>query len=82
MFPQERWPGLALALLGALLAVLSNAVNEFNALEKFMTERVKAERLRSACFRFLSRTGRYTGDDRVSVLRRVVLSIRAGEEPS
>ena len=24
-----------------------------------MTERVKAERLRSACFRFLSRTGRY-----------------------
>ena len=82
VFPQERWPGLALALLGALLAVLSNAVNEFNALEKFMTGRVKAERLRSACFRFLSRTGRYTGEDRVSVLRRVVLSIRAGEEPS
>ncbi len=46
VFPAERWPGLLLALLGALLAVLSNAVNELSALENFMTERVKAERLR------------------------------------
>ena len=81
VFPGEKWPGLLLALLGALLAVLSNAVNELSALENFMTERVKAERLRSACFRFLSATGRYAGADRVSVLRRAVLSIRAGEEP-
>jgi uncharacterized protein DUF4231 len=80
VFPAEKWPGLLLALLGAL-AVLSNAVNELSALENFMTERVKAERLRSACFRFLSATGRYAGADRVSVLRRAVLSIRAGEEP-
>jgi hypothetical protein len=77
VFPGEKWPGLLLALLGALLAVLSNAVNELSALENFMTERVKAERLRSACFRFLSGTGRYAGADRVSVLRRAVLSIRA-----
>jgi hypothetical protein len=82
VFPEHRWPGLALGLLGALLAVLSTAVNELNALERFMSERVKAERLRSACFRFLSRTGRYSGADRVSVLRRAVLSIRAGEEPT
>jgi Protein of unknown function (DUF4231) len=82
VFPEERWPGLLLALVGALLAVLSSAVNDLNALDGFMTERVKAERLRSACFRFLSRTGLYTDENRVSVLRRAVLSIRAGEEPS
>jgi hypothetical protein len=82
VFPEQRWPGLLLALVGALLAVLSSAVNDLKALDSFMTERVKAERLRSACFRFLSRTGLYTRDDRVSVLRRAVLSIRAGEEPS
>jgi Protein of unknown function (DUF4231) len=82
VFPEQRWPGLVLGLLGALLAVLSTAVNELNALEGFMSERVKAERLRSACFRFMSRTGRYTGADRVSVLRRAVLAIRAGEEPT
>jgi hypothetical protein len=82
VFPEQRWPGLVLGLLGALLAVLSTAVNELNALERFMSERVKAERLRSACFRFLSRTGRYAGGDRVSMLRRVVNTIRAGEEPT
>jgi Protein of unknown function (DUF4231) len=82
VFPEQRWPGLVLGLLGALLAVLSTAVNELNALERFMSERVKAERLRSAYFRFLSRTGRYAGADRESVLRRVVNSIRSGEEPS
>jgi hypothetical protein len=81
VYPDTTWPGLLLGLLGAVLAVLSNAVNELNALERFMTERVKAERLRSTYFRYLSRTGRYAGDDRVSVLRRAVLSIRAGEEP-
>jgi hypothetical protein len=81
VFLHQRWPGLVLGLLGALLAVLSTAVNELNALEGFMSERVKAERLRSVCFRFLSRTGRYAGADRVSVLRRVVNTIRSGEEP-
>ena len=80
--PDQRWPGLVLGLLGALLAVLSTAVNELNALERFMGERVKAERLRSACFRFLSRTGRYADADRVKVLRRVVNTIRSGEEPT
>jgi len=38
---------------------LADVADELNALERFMAERVKAERLRSACFRFLSRTGRY-----------------------
>jgi hypothetical protein len=81
VFADQRWPGLVLGLLGALLAVLSTAVGELKALEHFMAERVKAERLRSACFRFLSRTGRFAGPDRDSVLRRVVNTIRSGEEP-
>jgi hypothetical protein len=81
VFADQRWPGLVLGVLGALLAVLSTAVDELKALEHFMAERVKAERLRSACFRFLSRTGRFAGPDRESVLRRVVNTIRSGEEP-
>ena len=82
VFPDSRVPGLTLALLGAALAAFGNMVNELAALEQFMTERVKAERLRSTYFRFLSRTGRYAGDDRVSVLRHAVTSIRSGEEPT
>jgi hypothetical protein len=82
VFPGSRVPGLTLALLGAALAAFGNMVNELNALEQFMTERVKAERLRSTYFRFLSRTGRYAGEDRVSVLRRAVTSIKSGEEPT
>ena len=33
-------------------------------------------------FRYLSRTGRYRGDDRVTVLRRAVLAVERGEEPT
>ncbi|MGH3565945.1 MAG: DUF4231 domain-containing protein [Pseudonocardia sp.] len=82
VFPEQRWPGLLLVVLGCTLAVISRAAGELNTLSEFLTERVKAERLRAVYFRFLSRTGRYAGPDRVTVLRRAVVSIKAGEEPT
>jgi hypothetical protein len=77
----ERWPGLVLAVLGIALAGLGQMAGELKTFEHFLDERVKAERLRATYFRFLSRTGRYAGDDRVVTLRRAVLSVKAGEEP-
>ena len=68
-------------MLGVLLTGVSQAAGELKTLDRFLTERVKAERLRAMYFRFLSRTGRYRGDDRVSVLRRAVLAVERGEEP-
>jgi hypothetical protein len=77
----ERWPGLVLAVLGIVLAGLGQMAGELKTFERFLDERVKAERLRAMYFRFLSRTGRYAGDDRVVTLRRAVLAVKAGEEP-
>ena len=50
VFPEQRWPGLVLGLLGALLAVLSTAVNELNALERL---HVRAGQGRAAALRLL-----------------------------
>lgn len=82
VFPDQRWPGILLVLLGLVLTFVGRAAGELGTLEAFLNERVKAERLRSAQFRFLSRTGRYRGADRQLVLRRAVVAIKAGEEPS
>lgn len=82
VFPDQRWPGILLVLLGLVLTFAGRAAGELGTLEAFLNERVKAERLRSAQFRFLSRTGSYRGADRELVLRRAVVAIKAGEEPS
>ncbi len=82
VFPDQRWPGILLVVLGLALSAVGTAARELGELEAFLAERVKAERLRSTYFRYVSRTGRYAGDDRRSVLRRSVLAIRNGEEPS
>jgi hypothetical protein len=81
VFPEQRWPGLLLVALGLVLAFVGRAAGELGTFNTFLNERVKAERLRSAYFRYLSRTGRYKAPDRASQLRRVVLSIKKGEEP-
>jgi Protein of unknown function (DUF4231) len=82
VFPAQRWLGLVLVVLGILLAGVSQAAGELKTLDRFLTERIKAERLRATYFRYLSRTGRYRGDDRVSVLRRAVIAVESGEEPT
>ena len=82
VFPAQRWLGLVLVVLGILLTGVSQAAGELKTLDCFLTERVKAERFRAMYFRYLSRTGRYRGDDRVTVLRRAVLAVESGEEPT
>ncbi|MBV9315763.1 MAG: DUF4231 domain-containing protein [Pseudonocardia sp.] len=80
--PDQRWPGVALTALSILLAASSRTVGELDALSEYLTERVKAERLRALHFRFLSRTRKFAGDDRVVVLKRAVIAIEAGREPA
>jgi hypothetical protein len=79
--PDARWPGLALAVAGVLLATSSRWAREQSNLDSYLGARVKAERLRSLYFQYLSRTGSYAGEDRVATLRHAVLAIRAGNEP-
>ena len=80
--PGSTWPGLVLFVLGALVIWLSKVSGELRTFDDFLGERVKAERLRAMYFRYLSRTGRYAGDNRESALRRAVLAVRNGEEPT
>src|SRR5215207_8122601 len=82
IFPAQRWPGLLLTLLGVVLASSSRWAGERASLAEYLTERVKAERLRALHFRYLSRTGRFAGGDREIQLQRAVLAIRAGKEPA
>jgi hypothetical protein len=77
----QRWPGIALAIAGVVLAASSQFARERGWLNAYLDERVKAEALRSQCFRYLSRTGKYADDDRETVLRRAVLAIQHGKEP-
>lgn len=81
LLADQRWPGLLLALLGFALAGTSRATHELGAQRVYLRERAKAERLRAVYFRFLSRTGRYAGEDRIVALRRAVVAIRKGNEP-
>jgi hypothetical protein len=77
----QRWPGIVLAVLGVVLAVVGQTAGELKTFEDFLEERVKAERLRAMYFRYLSRTGRYAAADHEVVLRRAVLAVKKGEEP-
>lgn len=81
VFAEQRWPGLLLAVLGITLAMSSRATSELNAQTDYLTERVKAERLRALHFRFLSRTGPFEKADRAASLRRAVVAIESGREP-
>lgn len=82
VFPDQRWPGILSAVLGLLLATLGQTAGELGTLAEFQTSRMKAERLRALHFQFLSRSGRYGGPDRHTALRRAVIAIEAGKEPT
>ena len=82
VFPDQRWPGVLLVVLGLLLAFVGQVAGELKASDTFLEERVKAERLRSTFFRYLARTGRYPrAADRTSRLKRAVVQIKRGQEP-
>ena len=80
VFPNQRWPGVVLALLGIVLATSTRFAKERASLTDYLNDRVKAERLRALHFRYLSRIDPFAGADREIVLRRAVLAIRAGRE--
>jgi hypothetical protein len=79
--PDQRWPGILLAVLGLALSALGQTAGELKTFERFLDERIKAERLRAMYFRYLSRTGRYATAEHQAVLKRAVYSVKAGEEP-
>lgn len=82
VLPGQRWPSVVLAVLGGLFAASARAAGEQDLQRDYLTARVKAERLRSLHFLYLSRSGPYAGPDRETALRRSVLAIRAGREPA
>jgi hypothetical protein len=81
LVPDQRWPGLILVVLGLVLAAVGNTAGELGSFQRFLDERIKAERLRAMHFRYLSRSGRYATTNRAVVLERAVLAVKAGEEP-
>jgi hypothetical protein len=83
VWPDRSWPGLVLFLLGAAVTALSGLAGELRTLDRFLDARLRAERLRATHFRYLARVGPYAhAADPVLVLRRAVLAVRRGEEPS
>jgi uncharacterized protein DUF4231 len=80
VFPGSRWPTLVLFVVGIFLASSSQVSNESENLDDYLMARVKAERLRSLYFTYLSRTGVYAGPDRARMLRHAVHAIQGGEE--
>ena len=82
VFPDQRWPGILAAVLGLLLATVGQIAGELGTLAEFQGSRMRAERLRALHFQFLSRGGRFGGPDREIALRRAVIAIEAGKEPS
>jgi hypothetical protein len=82
VFADQRWPGLVLAVLGVVLATSSTWAKERGTLGDYLGARVRAERLRALHFQYLSRTGPYAGADREVILRRAVVAVRAGKEPT
>jgi Protein of unknown function (DUF4231) len=76
------WPGVAEAVVGGLLAVVGVRTRELHAQRRYLTSRVKAERLRGEYFRYLGRVGQYAGVDRNRRLAGQVASIyRAKGQP-
>ncbi|MFJ8207540.1 DUF4231 domain-containing protein [Micromonospora chalcea] len=76
----QRWPSAVLAGLSILLATSNRIVGENRALQAYLTNRVKAERLRGLYFLYLSRTGPYAAEGRVVRLRAAVRDISDRDE--
>jgi hypothetical protein len=81
IWPQQRWPGVLLAVLGLAAGFFSQSAKDLDPLSRFLAARVQAERLRGLYFRYLARLGPYSGADREKVLREAVALIGEGKEP-
>lgn len=78
VWPERRWPGILLAVLGVLLTALTQWEKERDWLTRFLTARVRAERLRALHFQYLARVSPFGGPDRQATLLKAVLAINAG----
>jgi hypothetical protein len=81
VFADARWPGLLLAVLGALLASSTVWAHEARSRDGYQDHRVKAERLRGLYFLYLGRLAAYEGPDRDNSLREAVIDIARGRDP-
>jgi hypothetical protein len=79
--PEQRWPGLVLAVAGIFLATSSQWARESASLTGYLQARLRAERLRALHFQYLARIGPYARDDRREALLAAVRAIRSGKEP-
>lgn len=77
----SKWPGVAEAAVAATLTLVSVVARGFDAQEKYFSDRLKAETLRSEYFLFLGRVGEYENDaDRAQKLVRRLADIEAQVE--
>lgn len=73
-----KWPSIAQAVVAAFLTAVASIARELQARKKFLSNRMKAEMLRSEFFLFLGRIGNYANDaDRIQNLIRRVADIEA-----
>ncbi len=80
MVSDQRWPGILLGGLGFVLGVFGIWVKRHGALDRYLHARLRAERLRALHFRYLARSGSYSGDSRRDALREAVSAIGEGRE--
>ncbi len=62
-FASIAWPGVLLAVISALSGLFVRTVERGRALQKYVDQRTRAERLRSLYFQYITRVDRYKEDD-------------------
>ena len=78
-----RWPGLVEAVLAGGTTALALRGREAHDHDEYLSQRLRAERLRSEYFQFVTRSGPYAGDAQpVLRLRQRTAAISHGREPS
>ncbi len=74
------WAGISESMLAAVLSGVALRMQATHAQERYFSDRLKAERLRTEYFLFLGRVGTYADEqDRLPCLIRRVADIKSGE---
>jgi hypothetical protein len=74
------WAGISEAVLAAVLSAVALRMQATHAQERYFSDRLKAERLRTEYFLFLGRVGTYADEqERLPCLIRRVADIKSGE---
>ena len=75
-WPDARWPGIVLAVFAALTTAVANQQRQARPMLDYLTERARAEELRSLYYRFLSGIG----NQNRQTLEQAVAAIEFGSE--